>query len=100
MKRTGCAALAFCLSAAAGGAQETDDASIRWGALLDLRAVRSSDSLSWLSGGLGKTRYGSLDVLDGDTAHLFALGQASLVADAKMTEILGAHVQVNFDADP
>lgn len=97
MTRTGCAVLALSLCAAAGHAQETDEAAIRWGALLDLRAARSSGSESWLAGGLGKTRYGALD---GNTANLLALGQASLVADARLSEILGAHVQLNFDAEP
>ena len=97
MTRTGRAVLALSLCASAAGAQEADDGALRWGALLDLRAARSSGSESWLSGGLGKTRYGALN---GSTAHQLALGQASLVADAKVSEILGAHVQVNLDAEP
>ena len=50
------AVLAFALSA--GGAMAQDEPGIRWGAVLDLRAARSGTSASWLSGGLGKTRYG------------------------------------------
>jgi hypothetical protein len=89
--------LALLVFAATATAQEDDDRALRWGAVLDLRAVRSSASESWLAGGLGKTRYGALD---GDAASVLALGQASLVADAKASEVLGAHFHANFDADP
>ena len=89
------AVLAFALSA--GGAMAQDEPGIRWGAVLDLRAARSGTSASWLSGGLGKTRYGALD---GRPASLLSLGQASFVADAHVTEILAGHVQANFDAEP
>jgi hypothetical protein len=96
VKPVSAAVLTLAVAGAAAPAR-CEDAGLRWGAVLDLRGVRSSESPSWLSGGLGKTRYGALD---GDTAHLFALGQASFVADAKLSEVLGAHFQANFDADP
>lgn len=101
MKVAPVATLALCLVAGAASAQDAEDnaeaARLRWGAVLDLRAVRSGTAESWLSGGLGKTRYGALD---GHPANLLALGQASVVADAKLSEVLGAHLQANFDADP
>lgn len=87
--------LAVLMSGAGASAQ--DDPAVRWGAVLDLRGARSSDSVSWLESGLGKTRYGALD---GRTASVLSLGQVSLVADARITEILGAHLQANFDAEP
>ena len=82
---------------AATGASAQDDPTVRWGAVLDLRGARSGESASWLESGLGKTRYGALD---GRTASVLSLGQVSLVADARLTEILGAHLQANFDALP
>lgn len=96
MMRAPAATLALCLWVAAASGQEEDRA-LRWGAVMDLRAVRSSSSESWLDGGLGKTRYGARD---GHDANVLALGQASLVADARLGEVLGVHVQANFDADP
>jgi hypothetical protein len=97
---TRAAALLLVLLASAAAAQEDEEGEkpkIRWGAVLDVRAARASASGSWLSGGLGKTRYGAL--VQGGRNQL-ALGQASLVADASLTEVLSAHVQANFDAEP
>ena len=86
------------LAAARASAQDAEpEPRLRWGALLDLRAVRGSEQVSWLDSGLGKTRYGARANGGRD---VLAIGQASLVADAALTEILGAHVQVNLDADP
>jgi hypothetical protein len=93
-------ALAVVLLVAGGpaSAQEEDaEPRLRGGALLDLRAAHGSGQVSWLDSGLGKTRYGAR--ANGGQDAL-ALGQASLVADATLTEILGAHVQLNLDADP
>ena len=91
------AAVVVAVLLSATGASAQEEPAIQWGAVLDLRGVRSGSSESWLSGGLGKTRYGALD---GHRANVLALGQASLVADAHLTEILAAHVQANFDAEP
>ena len=92
-------ALAVAVAAAPAFARDADGDTgrLRWGAVLDLRAARASASESWLSGGLGKTRYGALA---GGGRNLLALGQASFVADATLSEVLGAHIQANFDAEP
>jgi hypothetical protein len=91
-------AVALVLAAARASAQDEDaEPRLRWGALLDLRASRGSGEVSWLDAGLGKTRYGARANGGRD---VLALGQASLVAEAAITEILGAHVQLNLDADP
>ena len=94
------AAALFIVAAASVSAQEAvpeEGPSLHWGAVLDLRAARGSEEVSWLDGGLGKTRYGARANGGRD---VLALGQASLVLDGKLTEILGAHVQVNLDAEP
>jgi hypothetical protein len=97
-RRTRAALAVLVLAAARASAQEEEaEPRLQWGALLDLRAARGSEEVSWLDGGLGKTRYGAKANGGRD---LLAIGQASLVADARLTEILGAHVQVNLDADP
>ena len=70
---------------------------ITWGAVLDFRAARGSEEKAWLDGGLGKTRYGTPS---GEGRTQLAIGQASLVADAALSEILAAHVQLNLDAEP
>ena len=92
-----CVVVAIVLAAGAASAQEEAEPRIRWGALLDLRAAHGSDQVSWLDGGLGKTRYGARENGGRD---VLALAQTSLVADAKITEIFAAHVQLNFDAEP
>ena len=93
-------AAAVLLAAPAVPAQDAEpepDARLAWGALFDLRAARGSAETPWLASGFGKTRYGAH--AEGGRA-LFALAQASLVADAELTPILTAHVQANFDAEP
>jgi hypothetical protein len=90
------AMLAVGISAGSAFAQEEEPA-LKWGAVLDLRAAHGSSSVSWLEGGLGKTRYGALD---GNPASILSVGQASLVADARLTEVLAAHVHANFDVEP
>ena len=70
---------------------------VTWGALLDMRAVRSDDTVSFLDRGLGKARYGSLD---DRPATLLTLGQASFTLAFDVSENLGGHVQLNVDTEP
>jgi hypothetical protein len=65
--------------------------------LLDMRAIRTDRTRSWLDAGLGKLRYGPPV---GETrATLLRLSQVSLLVDAPLGEVLSAHVQVNAEAD-
>ena len=100
--RTAVMAAAVLLAAPALPAQDAEpepdhDVRLTWGALFDLRAARGSAETPWLSSGFGKTRYGAH--AEGGRA-LFAVAQASFVADAEITPILTAHVQANVDAEP
>lgn len=67
------------------------------GGILDTRLARTDLARSWLDGGLGKARYGSLT---GEEAELARLAQASLLLDASLGEVLTAHVQLRVDAEP
>jgi hypothetical protein len=68
------------------------------GLLLDFRFAYTDDTMSFLDGGLGKTRYGGDE--DSDERALARLAQLSFTADVRLFQGLGAHVQVNFDAEP
>lgn len=66
--------------------------------IVDFRAAKSSDEVSWLEDGLGKTRYGS----DGsDTRWIPALADASLIANVGLGWSLSgfAHVQYSPEQD-
>jgi hypothetical protein len=65
--------------------------------LLDVRAVRTDATKSWLDGGLGKTRYGP--PVRPERATLLRLSQLSLLVDAPLGDIVSAHVQVGGDAE-
>jgi hypothetical protein len=102
MRAAAAVAAGILIAASTAPAQDAEPepgegARITWGAVLDLRAARGSEEKAWLDGGLGKTRYGAPS---GVGRTQFAVGQASLVADAALSEILAAHVQVNLDAEP
>lgn len=87
------------LLAGAGAAGAQDEAPhFSVGGILDTRFVRTGDTRSWLDGGLGKARYGSL--VAGEEAELARLAQASLLLDASLGEVLLAHVQLRVDAEP
>lgn len=74
-----------------------EEPTLKLGGLVDLRYARTDDTRSWLDGGLGKLRYGA--GVDG-RAHLLRLSQLSLLLDAEIDPALGAHVQINVDAEP
>jgi len=63
--------------------------------LLDARFIVADDVLSWLDGGLGKTRYGSEEVVG-----LARLSQASLLVTASANDQLSARLHLNIDAEP
>src|SRR5947208_2990815 len=83
------------LAAAAASAADGEGPSIH--GLLDMRAVRTDRTRSWLDGGLGKLRYGP--PITNDRANLLRLSQASLLVDAPVGDIVSAHFQLNVDAD-
>lgn len=68
------------------------------GLLFDLRFAYTDDTLGFLDGGLGKTRYGGDE--EGDERALARLSQLSVTADLRLFEGLDAHLQVNVDAEP
>ena len=88
-------ALALCLLVRALEAAEGEGPQIH--GLLDMRAVRTDHTRSWLDGGLGKTRYGP--PVGDDEATLLRLSQVSLLVDAPIGDVVSAHVQVNGDAE-
>jgi len=73
------------------------DPQVKVGALIDLRYAHTDDTRSWLDGGQGKLRYGA--GVNGP-ADLLRLSQVSLLLDAEVNPVLGAHVQLNVDAEP
>jgi hypothetical protein len=92
-------ALAAALMAMGSGALQAQDEAPRFkvGAILDTRYVHTDDTRSWLDGGLGKLRYGTLN---GGQAELFRLSQAALQLDGALSEVFDVHVQVKVDAEP
>jgi hypothetical protein len=74
-----------------------DDPTIKMGGLLDVRYARTDDTRSWLDGGQGRLRYGA--GVNGP-ADLLRLSQVSLLVDAEVGPVLGAHLQLNVDAEP
>jgi hypothetical protein len=68
------------------------------GLLFDFRFAATDRTLGFLDRGLGKVRYGGDE--NGERRALARLAQLSFVADARFIESLGAHVHVNFDAEP
>jgi hypothetical protein len=94
-----CAAAILILLAGAGAVGAQDEAvHFSVGGILDTRFVRTDAARSWLDGGLGKARYGSL--FAGQEADLARLAQASLLLVASLGEVLAAHVQMRVDAEP
>jgi hypothetical protein len=92
--------LAVLVSLNAAWAQEEDEGggtSVSVSGVAEVRYAHTGDVQSWLDGGLGKTRYGTLD---GHVANLLTVPFVSLVVDATHDEQLSAHVQVNLDAEP
>lgn len=82
---------------AAAGLAEDGEPKVEVGGVLDARLARTDDTLGWLDGGLGKTRYGSRA---GERADLATLAQASLLVKANLSEVLAAQVHLNLDAEP
>jgi len=74
-----------------------DGEGVRLRGLIDMRAVRTDITRSWLDGGLGKTRYGP--PVGPGRATLLRLSQVSLVADAPLGDTASATVQLNADAE-
>lgn len=95
MKRTQALVLALLGAGSPLAAAEGEGARIR--GLLDVRAVRTGTTRSWLDGGLGKARYGPPVRLE--SATLLRLSQVSLLVDAPIGDIVSAHVQLNGDAE-
>ncbi|HET7747265.1 MAG TPA: hypothetical protein VFM29_08185, partial [Vicinamibacteria bacterium] len=89
--------LALVFVAASAGAEEP---TVALHGILDARIGRSDAPRGWLEGGLGKVRYGATAARPDEPATFAALSQASLVVEARASEVLGAHVQVNLDAEP
>jgi hypothetical protein len=94
MRRAG---LAACLAVFVGAPVGADDPTIKVGGLVDVRYAHTDDLRSWLDGGQGKFRYGAGVNGEGD---LLRLSQLSLLVDAELDPALGAHVQLNVDAEP
>src|SRR4029453_2206419 len=94
MPRAALVVLLIALVPAPAGA---DDPTIKVGALIDLRYAHTDDTRSWLDSGQGKLRYGA--GVNGP-ADLLRLSQVSLLLDAELNPVLGAHVQLNIDAEP
>lgn len=97
-KRPATLVLAVLLAGTPATAQEERSVSVH--GIVDARIGRSDAPRGWLDGGLGKVRYGATAARPDETAAFAALSQASLVVDARASEVLGAHVQVNLDAEP
>jgi hypothetical protein len=70
------------------GAAATE--AIAWRGLLDVRAVDSDGSRSFLDSGMGKTRY------DGDSPRL-SIGQAVLRGDMDLSDSLSASLELSAD---
>ncbi|MGH9337468.1 MAG: hypothetical protein ACRD21_27270, partial [Vicinamibacteria bacterium] len=68
------------------------------GMLFDVRLAFTDDTLGFMERGLGKLRYGGTS--DGDKQVLARLAQLSLVSELRLSERVGAHLHVNFDAEP
>lgn len=68
------------------------------GFLIDLRSAYTDETLGFLDGGLGKTRYGGDE--SGDPRALARLAQLSFTADVRLFHGFGGHLQLNFDAEP
>jgi hypothetical protein len=88
---------AVCLILLVAGRASADDPTLKVGGLVDVRYAHTDDLLSWLDGGQGKFRYGA--GVNG-AADLLRLSQLSLLVDAELNPVLGAHVQLNVDAEP
>lgn len=85
------------LAAPAAARAQDDQPHFTVGGILDTRFARTDLTRSWLDGGLGKARYGSLAGAEADLARL---AQASLLLDASLGDVLTAHVQMRVDAEP
>jgi len=70
---------------------------IRFQGLLDVRTAAADDTVSWLDGGLGKTRYGGSG--DGDGRFIGRLAEASLIALPQFSWALSGHFHIKFDKD-
>jgi hypothetical protein len=98
--RQSIAVLAMLVCAAAASAQEedeTDRPKVTLGGVAEVRYAHTDDVVSWLDGGLGKTRYGALD---GHAANLLTVPMVSLLVDAEYLETLTAHFQIDLDTEP
>lgn len=91
-------ALAAAFVAAGSGALLAQDEAphFKVGGILDTRYVHADDTRSWLDGGMGKLRYGTLR---GGKADLFRLSQAAVQLDGSLSEVFDVHVQVKVDAE-
>jgi len=93
-------ALAAAFVAAGSGAfvlAQDEAPHFKVGGILDTRYVHADDTRSWLDGGMGKLRYGTLN---GGEADLFRLAQAAVNVDGTLSEDFDVHVQVKVDAEP
>ncbi len=78
------------------GHADADYPDIKFGGLLDLRAVRTDRSTSWLDSGLGKTRYGG----DANESRLCGqVGEAALLITTHLNWASSAHFYIKYDAD-
>lgn len=69
---------------------------IKFHGLVDVRAVRGSDQLSWFDNGLSKVRYGA----NSDGARSFLdFAEASLIAEAQFSWSLSAMAHIKFDPE-
>ena len=91
------AGLGVCLIALVPAMGYADDPTVKVGGLIDVRYAHTDDERSWLDGGQGKLRYGA--GVNG-AADLLRLSQLSLLVDAELDPVLGAHIQLNVDAEP
>ncbi|MCI0413324.1 hypothetical protein L0222_11060 [bacterium] len=70
---------------------------LQFGGLIDVRFAKTDEARSWLDGGLGKTRFGSLGE---EGSELLRLSQGSLLLTAAASDDLSARLHVNIDAEP
>jgi hypothetical protein len=77
---------------------EEETSPVHWGLVLDFRFARSSSTLGWLDGGLGKSRYGGSE--EGAGKSRARLAQASVVLETRLGRHLSTHLHFNVDAEP
>lgn len=80
-----------------GGAQAEDSLpDLKFSGLLDLRAIHTDDTSSWLDYGLGKNRYGGEA---GNPRFLGKIAEAALLVNARFNWSTSGKLYLKYDAD-